>query len=85
MSLEGWLFGRKVIYLAKNKPYYEQIPDEAPYLFGERVCPMPFSFHFLLRAYAYSLFTLAMLFCFTFSLRSSSHSYLSHFPLATVV
>lgn len=37
MNLEGWLFGRKVIYLAKNKPYYEQLPDEAPYLFGERV------------------------------------------------
>lgn len=39
MQLEGWLFGRKVIYLNKEKPFYDQLPNEAAYLFGERVPP----------------------------------------------
>ena len=37
MSLEGWLFGKKVIYLNREQPYYEQVADNSQYLFGERV------------------------------------------------
>jgi len=38
-SLEGWLFGKKVIYLNRDKPYYMQIPSNQQYLFGERPLP----------------------------------------------
>jgi hypothetical protein len=37
-SLEGWLFGKKVIYLNTKDPWYNQIPNEQQYLFAERVC-----------------------------------------------
>lgn len=38
IELEGWLFGKKVIYLNSEKPYYEQIPnDDVQFMFGERV------------------------------------------------
>lgn len=38
LALEGWLFGKKVIYLNTKEPWYNQIPNEQQYLFGERVC-----------------------------------------------
>lgn len=38
LSLEGWLFGKKVIYLNTKDPWYNQIPSDQQYLFGERVC-----------------------------------------------
>jgi hypothetical protein len=37
VELEGWLFGKKVFYLNPDRPYYEQIPENAAYLFGEKV------------------------------------------------
>lgn len=37
-ELEGWLFGKKVLYLNSEQPFYEQIPDHHKYAFGERVC-----------------------------------------------
>lgn len=37
VELEGWLFGKKVYYLNSDRPYYEQIPDNHVYLFGQKV------------------------------------------------
>jgi hypothetical protein len=37
VELEGWLFGKKVYYLNTERPYYEQIPENQAYLFGEKV------------------------------------------------
>jgi len=41
-ELEGWLFGKKVIYLDTEKPFYEQIPEHFKYMFGERPLPPGF-------------------------------------------
>jgi len=41
-KLEGWLFGRKVIYLKPKQPFYEVIPDHHKFYFGERPPPPGF-------------------------------------------
>eukprot|EP01130_Rhizamoeba_saxonica_P005992 TRINITY_DN2373_c1_g1_i1.p1 TRINITY_DN2373_c1_g1~~TRINITY_DN2373_c1_g1_i1.p1 ORF type:complete len:200 (-),score=55.73 TRINITY_DN2373_c1_g1_i1:91-690(-) len=40
--LDGWLFGKKVVYINPKKPVYEQMPDNAKYIFGERPPPPGF-------------------------------------------
>lgn len=37
LDLEGWLFGKKVIYLRSDRPWYEHLPSSSKYMFGERV------------------------------------------------
>ena len=48
-ELDGWLFGEKYVNINPTKSIYEQIPENAQYLWGIKVCiNMCLSFKFLL-------------------------------------